>query len=161
MKKLLLLALFVAPMVATAQTATGNVSATATVSSVVVFSNPVGLDFGPPIAPGASVTVPAGAGSGRIQLDYNVAPTVTAPPSVLLSSAGGATMTMSTLCGHDVVSTGATVTAFTCTTPEAAPFANVAAQHWFFIGGSLNVPANQAAGVYTGTVVLTAAFTAF
>jgi hypothetical protein len=68
---------------------------------------------------------------------------------------------MSTLCGHDVVSSGASITTFTCTTPAAAPFANVAANHWFFVGGSLNVPANQAAGVYTGTVVLTAAYTNF
>ena len=162
MKKTLFAALLVVtPMVATAQTATGNISATATVGSVVVFSNPVALDFGPAIAPGSSATVLPGAGSGRIQLDYNVAPTVTAPASVTLTNAGGATMSMSTLCGSDVVSTGATLVTFVCTTPAAPPFANAATQHWFFVGGSLTVPAAQAAGVYTGTVVLTAAFTNF
>jgi spore coat protein U-like protein len=162
MKKILIGAAMMAlPVVVGAQTATGNISATATVSSVVVFSNPTGLDFGAPLTPGSTATVTPGAASGRIQLAYNVAPTVTAPATVTLSNGSGATMSMSTLCGHDVVNTGASISMFACTTPAAPPFANVQTQHWFFVGGSLTVPATQAAGVYTGTIVLTASYTSF
>jgi hypothetical protein len=162
MRKLLLVgALLVAPAVLRAQPATGNIDATATVSSVVVFSNATGLDFGPAIAPGGSSTVLPGSGSGSIELSYNVAPLVSAPASVVLTNGGGATMSMTTLCGHDISNTGATITTFTCTTPAAAPFVNTATSHWFFVGGSLTVPAAQPAGVYTGTVVLTATYTSF
>ena len=110
-KTLIAAALLAVSGVASAQTATGNVSATATVASVVVFSNPTALDFGPAIAPGASVTVNPGAASGRIQLSYNVAPSVTAPASVVLTNAGGATLSIATLCGHDVASSGASIVA--------------------------------------------------
>ena len=151
-------ALFSLATVAQAQSA--NINATATVFQAMTVTGARDLDFGS-VFPGVNKTVGvAAATSGRFDLtgqaSGNVNLTFTLPANL---TSGANNLPIGTWTGC----TNATNTTTGCTsfTPSgsASPSAFSGAGALFvWVGGTVSPAANQAAGSYTGTVTLTAAY---
>ena len=151
-------ALFSLATVAQAQSA--NINATANVYAAMTVTGARDLDFGN-VFPGVNKTVGvAAATSGRFDLtgqaSSNVNLTFTLPANL---TSGANNLPIGTWTGC----TNATNTTTGCTafTPSgsASPSAFSGAGALFvWVGGTVSPAANQAAGSYTGTVTLTAAY---
>ncbi len=159
-------ALVALPAIAHAQTATGNVAASATVQSAlsVAATNP--LNFGTAISPaGGNVTIalgaaPTGTGQtlGSLQIshnsDFSVAATV---PTTLVS--GTNSLGVSFLCGYSLTATGALTSETAGAACTALPNRDITlgtqTTTYLQVGGTLTVPTTAVAGTYTGTVGFT------
>jgi hypothetical protein len=160
----LLAALVLLPVAAQAQTASGTVGAVARVQSSVTFMAPArSLDFGA-ITPGTLTTVAPSAG-GLIGLRYNTSATVVVSGLTLThATLPGITLTPSVTCAQDAGSAAASPTTFTCGSGYSTALAANALTTWYFyIGGSITGAQTStiAAGVYNGSVTLTATFTTY
>jgi hypothetical protein len=165
MKKLALSAVFgaallAAPTLASAQSITGSIQATATVSTVLAFGTSSALDFGA-VTPGTAATA-----SGYIQLDRNVGVIFTLPDAAntgKLTSAAGGTLTPAFTCG--VGATNATITtAFSSCSPatgttavltQAAP-TGTNTEYVIFNGSLTAAQTNTVPGTYNGVIRITA-----
>lgn len=160
-------ALVALPAMAQAQTATGNVAASATVQSAlsVAATNP--LNFGTAIsAAGGNVTIALGAAPtggtgqtlGSLQVshnsDFSVAATV---PTTLVS--GTNSLGVSFLCGYSLTATGALTSETAGAACTALPNRDITlgtqTTTYLQVGGTLTVPTTAVAGTYTGTVAFT------
>jgi hypothetical protein len=139
-------------------TATANATVSAQIVQPIAITSDAALSFGKVVADSTATTViiaPNGAISGtgsRISSSpataahFNVtgedglAYTLTLPTSATLTASGGATMT---------------VNGFTNST---LPAATTAAGIGFNVGGTLNIAANQASGIYSGTFPVSVAY---
>lgn len=163
MKKsaLVFAALFAIPAAASAQTATINVSAT--VQSAVSFSNTSDLSFGAAITPGSGATVTP-ANGGKSMVSYNVPTTVTVAGTALTN--GGASLAVTYSCAQAATGTAAAPTAFpgTCAAGYTTALSgNALTDHWIYVGGDIAAAATTSApaGIYSGTVTLTATYTTY
>ncbi len=143
-----------------AQAQSANITATATVFQAMTVTGARTLDFGN-VFPGVAKAIGvAAATSGRYDLtgqaSANVNLTFTLPAN-LISGANNLPIGTWTGC------TNATNTTTGCTsfTPSAAPSASAfsgAGALFVWVGATVTPAGNQAAGVYNGTVTLTAAY---
>ena len=163
MKKtaLVLAALLAVPAVASAQTATINVSAT--VQSAVSFSNTTDFSFGAAITPGTGATVTP-ANGGKSMVSFNVPTTVSVSGTALAN--GGSSLPVTYSCAHDAIGTSATPTAFagSCAAGYTTALSgNALTSHWIYVGGAIAAASTTSApaGIYTGTVTLTATYTSY
>ena len=163
MKKsaLALAALLALPAIASAQTAIINVSAT--VQSAVSFSNTSDFTFGAALTPGTGATVTP-ANGGKSMVSYNVPTTVSVAGTAL--SNGGASLPVTYSCAQDASGTAATPTAFpgTCAAGYTTVLSgNALTNHWIYVGGAIAAASTTSApaGIYTGTVTLTATYTTY
>ena len=158
---LALAALFAVPAIATAQTAMINVSAT--VQSAVSFSNTSDFSFGTAITPGTGATVTP-ANGGKSMISYNVPTTVSVSGTALDN--GGASLPVAYSCAQATTGTSATPTAFpgTCAAGYTTSLSgNALTDHWVYVGGAISAASTTSApaGIYTGTVTLTATYTTY
>ncbi len=137
-----------------------NIQATATVYSPITVSGTQALDF-QTVFPGVNKTVtPAGATSGRFSLTgqnaANVALTFTLPGNLV---SGANNLPIGTWAGvHNTTNTATGGTAFVpSATASNATFSGTGTL-FVFVGATVSPAAAQAAGTYTGTVTLTAAY---
>jgi hypothetical protein len=143
-------ALMFAPAALSAQ---NTVAATATVAQSIRWSEPTALDLGS-ITYGGGATI-APAQGGYIKVDFNTAIVVTAPATVSLTK-GSEALSVALDCGYGADNSRSGVIGFDCTTGRDP---GVAVGHsYIYIGGA--VAAGDAdglsAGVYSGTITVTA-----
>ena len=152
-------ALLLAPAALSAQTATGTVAATATVKTAVSFGTPTDLAFGD-ITPNVAKTI-APADGGKISLSYNTSATVTVG-TLTMSGPNSQTFAPTLACAQDAAANAAAPTIFTCASGYTPALSGGAATWHFYIGGTVPAAASQnlPAGSYTGSVTLTATYTA-
>lgn len=154
-------ALLLAPAALGAQTATGTVSANATVKTAVSFGTALqSLDFGPVVPGGADVVI-APANGGKIALSYNTSATVTVG-TLSMTGPNGATISPTLACAQDASSAAAAPATFACGTGYTPALGATAATWHFYIGGTITGASTTTlpAGAYTGSVTLTATYTA-
>jgi len=141
------------------QAQTGSIQATATVLSAITVTGATPLAFGN-VTPGVNKTVGV-VGGGRFDLvgqagaNVNIAFTL---PTQLTS--GGNNLPIGTWTGYHNTTNNAT-TGGVAFVPSAAvtPSAfSAGGTLWVFVGATVSPAAAQAAGSYTGTVQLTAAY---
>ncbi len=159
-------ALVLAPVVATAQTATQGITTKVKVKSAVSFTLGSNLDFGAAI-PGATASIDefgvstTGGSLGAVSLAANQAVTVTASYSGLTGT--GAPITSASVtpaCSYNATAaTASAATSFDCTTGFVTPATGTGAAYYFFLGGAVSIPAGQQAGVYNGTATVTGSYT--
>ena len=133
-----------------AQAQSANISALATVYTPITVTGNRSLDFGT-VFPGVAKTIAiAATTSGQFQLggqaSGNVNLTFTLPTN-LVNGANNLPIGTWTGCTSFTPSGTATASAF-----------SAAGALWVFVGGTVTPAAAQAAGNYTGTVTLTAAY---
>jgi hypothetical protein len=143
-----------------AQAQSANINALATVYTPITVSGNRALDFGT-VFPGVAKTIAvAAATSGQFQLggqaSGNVNLTFTLPTN-LINGANNLPIGTWTGCTSPT-NTTAGCTAFTPSGTATASAFSAAGALWVFVGGSVTPAAAQAAGNYTGTVTLTAAY---
>ena len=144
--------------VAAAQSA--NITAIANVFAPITVAGTQSLDFGD-VFPGVSKAVAANdASSGRFSLtgqasaDVNL--TFTLPTQL---TSGGNNMPIGSWVGlTNTTNTPAGGTSFTPSASATASAFGGSGSLFVFVGGTVTPAANQAAGTYTGTVTLTAAY---
>jgi hypothetical protein len=137
-----------------------NISATATVFQAMTVTGARTLDFGT-VFPGVAKAIGvAAATSGRFDLtgqnSANVNLTFTLPGN-LTSGSDNLPIGSWTGCSN-ATNTTAGCTAFTPSGSATASSFSGAGALFVFVGGTVTPAANQAAGTYTGTVTLTAAY---
>lgn len=144
----------------TARAQSANINATATVYQAMTVTGAQALAFGN-VFPGVNKTIAVtDATSGRFDLTGQNSATVNltfALPATLAS--GGNTLPIGTWTG--CTNTSNSTTGCTSFTPSgtATPSAfSGTGSLWVWVGGTVSPAANQAAGAYTGTVTLTAAY---
>jgi hypothetical protein len=143
-----------------AQAQSANINATATVFQAMTVSGARDLDFGN-VFPGVNKVIGVGAAtSGQFALtgqsSANVNLTFTLPANL---ASGGNNLPIGTWTGcHNTSNSTAGCTAFTPSAAATASAFSGAGSLWVWVGGTVSPAANQAAGVYTGTVTLTAAY---
>lgn len=144
-----------------AQAQSANISATATVFTAMTVTGARPLAFGN-VFPGVASTIPSTdpANSGRFDLtgqnSANVNLTFTLPANL---TSGANNLPIGTWSGCS--NTTNTVTGCSAFTPSAAATARAfsgTGALFVFVGGTVTPAANQAAGSYTGTVTMTAAY---
>lgn len=143
-----------------AQAQSANINALATVYTPITVSGNRALDFGT-VFPGVAKTIAvAAATSGQFQLggqaSGNVNLTFTLPTN-LINGANNLPIGTWTGCTSPT-NTTAGCTAFTPSGSATASAFSAAGALWVFVGGTVTPAAAQAAGNYTGTVTLTAAY---
>lgn len=157
----------------TPQTAT--ISATANVASVVAVSGTQNLVFGTGAAndgllPGSTYTVNVSTGvggtRGRASVEHNTPVTVTVTKSADLvhsdGTVGAADMPFSVTCGDtDSGLTAVSTTGWGTCSKVVGLTSGKKTTSYLVVGGSLTIPADQAAGSYTGQVTFSAAFTRY
>ncbi|MDP9349869.1 MAG: hypothetical protein M3P24_12135 [Gemmatimonadota bacterium] len=157
----------------TPQTAT--ISASANVASVVSVSGTQNLRFGSGAAnegllPGATYTVNVSTGvggtRGRATVEHNTPVTVSITKTADLvnsdATLGAADMPFSVTCGDtDSGLTAVSTTGWGTCSKTVALTSGKKTTSYLVVGGSLTVPADQAAGSYTGQVTFSAAFTRY
>jgi Domain of unknown function (DUF4402) len=144
-----------------AQAQSANISATATVLTAMTVTGASPLAFGN-VFPGVASTVAAtnAPNSGRFDLtgsnSANVNLTFTLPTNL---TSGANNLPIGTWTGcRNATNTTAGCTAFTPSASATAAAFSAAGALYVFVGGTVSPAANQAAGAYTGTVTLTAAY---
>ncbi|HXW96074.1 MAG TPA: DUF4402 domain-containing protein [Gemmatimonadales bacterium] len=145
---------------AAAQAQSASISATATVYQAMTVTGARTLDFGN-VFPGVSKAIAVTAAtSGQFSLtgqsSANVNLTFTLPTN-LTSGANNLPIGTWTGCTNPTNST-AGCTAFTPSASATASAFSGTGALWVWVGGTVTPAANQAAGTYTGTVQLTAAY---
>lgn len=165
MRSVTKLSLAVAALVLTgtalqAQTNNASVTATATVQTPINVLGAQQLSFGN-VFPGVNKTVPASdlANAGRFDVtgQGSAAVTISFSLPATLSSAGN-TMPISSFTGiHALVNTQALGAAFT---PSSGATTSLSAggQLFVWIGAQVQPATNQAAGVYTGSIIMTVVY---
>lgn len=143
-----------------AQAQSANINALATVYTPITVTGNRALDFGT-VFPGVAKTIAvAAATSGQFQLggqaSGNVNLTFTLPTN-LINGANNLPIGTWTGCTSPT-NTTAGCTAFTPSGTATASAFSGAGALWVFVGGTVTPGAAQAAGNYTGTVTLTAAY---
>lgn len=143
-----------------AQAQSANINALATVYTPITVTGNRALDFGT-VFPGVAKTIAvAAATSGQFQLggqaSGNVNLTFTLPTN-LINGANNLPIGTWTGCTSPT-NTTAGCTAFTPSGTATASGFSGAGALWVFVGGTVTPGAAQAAGNYTGTVTLTAAY---
>ncbi len=143
-----------------AQAQSANINALATVYTPITVTGNRALDFGT-VFPGVAKTIAvAAATSGQFQLggqnSGNVNLTFTLPTN-LVNGANNLPIGTWTGCTSPT-NTTAGCTAFTPSGTATASAFSAAGALWVFVGGTVTPAAAQAAGNYTGTVTLTAAY---
>lgn len=143
-----------------AQAQSANINALATVYTPITITGNRALDFGT-VFPGVAKTIAvAAATSGQFQLGGqatgNVNLTFTLPTN-LINGANNLPIGTWTGCTSPT-NTTAGCTAFTPSGTATASAFSGAGALWVFVGGTVTPGAAQAAGNYTGTVTLTAAY---
>lgn len=138
-----------------------GIGATARVLRVITVTGARTLAFGN-VLPGVARTVGVAAGtSGRFTLrgqnGANVNLSFTLPSSL---TSGANTLPIGAWTGfvNRVNNTGGTGSAFTPSAAATAAAFSPSGRLFVFIGGTVTPVANQAAGNYTGTITLTAAY---
>lgn len=143
-----------------AQAQSANINALATVYTPITVTGNRALDFGT-VFPGVAKTVAiAAATSGQFQLggqaSGNVNLSFTLPTNLVNA---GNNLPIGTWTGcTSATNTTAGCTAFTPSGTATASAFSAAGALWVFVGGTVTPGAAQAAGNYTGTVTLTAAY---
>lgn len=156
-------ALATAPSTAKAQSA--SITATAIVAGALTVTNQRDLNFGTVIPGFARTVLPADATSGHFQVSGGVNSEVTLSfsslPGTLNGLTPGNTLTGVTYSGtYNTTDAGGTGTAFTPSSGLTTRLgAVVPGQLHIYLGGSVTVPAGQAADTYTGTITLDATYT--
>lgn len=152
------------PALASAQSQTATINATAKIQSAVTFSNPTNLDFGAAITPGTGATVTP-ANGGKIMASYNTPTTITVAGTAL-NRAGGGSLAVTYSCAQAATGTATTPTAFagTCAAGYTTTLTgNARTDHWLYVGGDIAAAATTTApaGNYTGTITFTATYTTY
>jgi spore coat protein U-like protein len=143
-----------------AQAQSANINATATVFQAMTVSGARDLDFGN-VFPGVNKTIGvAAATSGQFALtgqnSANVNLSFTLPTNL---TSGANNLPIGTWTGcHNTSNATAGCTAFTPSAAATASAFSGTGSLWVWVGGTVSPAANQAAGSYTGTVTLTAAY---
>ena len=143
-----------------AQAQSANITATATVFTPITITGTRNLDFGN-VFPGVNKTIAvAAATSGQYQLGgqagANVNLTFTLPTN-LVSGANNLPIGTWTGCTN-ATNTTAGCSSFTPSASATPTAMSGAGALFVWVGGTVSPAANQAAGSYTGTVTLTAAY---
>jgi len=152
-------ALFSLATVAQAQSA--NINATATVFQAMTVTGARTLDFGNVFPGVAKAVAVAAATSGRFDLtgqaSANVNLTFTLPVNLVDAATNTLPIGTWTGCTNPTNST-ASCTAFTPSAAASPSAFSGAGALFVWVGGTVTPAGNQAAGVYNGTVTLTAAY---
>lgn len=143
---------------ASAQSA--NINATATVYQALTVTGARALDFGNVFPGVAKSIVVSDATSGRFDLTGQASANVNVSftlPTNLTSGANNLPIGTWTGCSN-ATNTTAGCTSFTPSASATATALSGAGALFVWVGGTVSPAANQAAGAYTGTVTLTAAY---
>ena len=143
-----------------AQAQSANINATATVFQAMTVSGARDLDFGnvfPGVAKAVGIAAPTsgqfaltGQNSANVDLSFTL-------PTDLVD--GGNNLPIGTWTGcHNTSNATAGCTSFTPSAGSTASQFSGTGSLWVWVGGTVSPAANQAAGTYTGTVTLTAAY---
>lgn len=148
-----------------AQSATASMAATARVQSAVSFSSISNLDFGAAAAPGTAI-ISTPANGGKAMVTYNTPTTITVTGSSLAHTTLPATLAVTYACAQATTGTSTTPTAFpgSCAAGYTTALAgNARTSHWIYVGGTIAAAetATAPAGVYNGSITLTATYTTF
>lgn len=141
------------------QAQSGTIQATATVLSAITVTGAVPLAFGN-VTPGVAKTVGV-VGGGRFDLvgqaGANVNLSFTLPGTL---TSGGNNLVIGTWTGYHNTANDATTggTGFTPSASATASQFSAGGNLYVFIGGTVTPTPGQAAGTYTGNVVLNAAY---
>lgn len=143
------------------QAQSANITATATVYTAMTVTGVRALDFGN-VFPGVAKSIAvAAATSGQFNLtgqnSANVNLTFTLPTDLV---SGANNLPIGTWTGYHNTSASASAggTAFTPSAAATATAFSGTGQLFVYVGGTVTPGASQAAGTYTGTVTLTAAY---
>lgn len=142
-----------------AQAQSANITASATVAAAVTASNVQNLSFGtviPTFVRTIATTDAANAGIVKIAGGVNAEVSITLGNLVNLS--GPAVLTTSYAAGYSLTQTGSQ-TAFTPASGATTRLDATTGNLYIFLGGSVSPTAGQAAGSYSNTVSVTAAYT--
>lgn len=135
-----------------AMAATGSANATAEILAAVAINNPVDLRFGqvaPPNSGSGTVGVAALTGSTAVCGGGAVCGGTSGPGSFDINGSGGLNVAVSLPSTSVTINSGANSMSVTgLSLSSALLFGGVGT---VFVGGTLTVPAGQAAGVYSGT----------
>ncbi len=136
--------------------ATGTVNVTATVASALSFTNVQGLSFGTVIPNFAKTVLTTDAAAGQVSFSgaagAGVGLTVSAPANL---TAGTNNLPVSFNLAYSTTSGGAQTT---FTSPGSTHLDALGGTLFVYVGGVVTPAAAQAAGAYTGTVTITAAY---
>lgn len=152
---------------ATAQTASGNIQATAQVLAALQVTNPVDLDFGLVVQGVAKSVNPAAPASGTTsgkftisgQGSQNVSITFTTLPANLTSGANTMPVTFTGI--HNTTNTPTGGSSFTPSTGVASTGLSAGGNLFVFLGGTVTPSGVQAAGAYTGTLTMQVAYVGY
>ena len=157
---LVVAALLLCGTVAQAQSNTASIQATATVLTPINVASGQPLSFGN-VFPGVNKAVPATdlTNAGRFDVTGQNGATVNMSftlPGTL--SSGGNTMPIASFTGiHALVGTQASGIAFT-PSAGATTVLSGSGQLFVWVGGQVQPATNQAAGLYTGSIILTVVY---
>ncbi len=152
-----------APSALAQSTASADITARATVLGPITVTNQADLEFGN-VIPGVAKSVAiSGTTSGRwlvagnagaeVNLDFTALPNnLTGPATMSITYAANDA-------GHNVTNNAAGAVPFDPAGTALANIGNAPAELYVWIGGTVNPVAGQAAGLYTGTITLQAAYT--
>jgi hypothetical protein len=149
---------------AQATPATASIPAQAIVQTALTAATVRGLDFGSTFGGIARTILPTDVTSGEVTLtggaNAEVAVTFTSLPATLTGPGTPIPLTYGANAGaYNPAGTRAGATSFDPSIGSTTRLDNVTGLLSVYLGGTVTPPANQAAGTYTGTVDLSAAYT--
>lgn len=146
----------------TTEAQSASINATATVATALTVTNVRDLGFGT-VIPGFNRTILttdgtsghfqlAGGANAEVALSYSLLPAT-------LDDGLGNSMAVSFTATHNTTDAGGTGTGFVPSAGLTTRLDAATGELHIYMGGTLTVPAGQAAGLYSGTVTLDAAYT--
>jgi spore coat protein U-like protein len=161
-------ALMLAGAMSTAQAqatpATASITATAVVQQALVAAKVQDLDFGATFGGIARTVLPSDVTSGEVGLtgspNAEVTVSFTTLPAILTGPGANIPLTYgASAAAYNVAGTRAGATAFDPATGSTTRLNNATGLLSIYLGGTVSPAANQAAGTYTNTITLSAAYT--
>jgi uncharacterized protein DUF4402 len=149
---------------AQATPATASIQATATVQTALTATPVRALDFGSTFGGIARTVLPTDVTSGEVAFgggpNAEITITFTSLPASLTGPGTAIPLTYGTsAAATNPAGTRAGATTFDPSAPRTVRLNNSTGLLSLYLGGTVTPPANQAAGTYTGTANLTAAYT--
>lgn len=149
---------------AQATPATASIPAQAVVQTALTAATVRGLDFGATFGGIARTVLPTDVSSGEVTLtggaNAEVAVTFTSLPATLTGPGTPIPLTYgANAAAYNPAGTRAGATTFDPSVGRTTRLNNTTGLLSLYLGGTVTPPANQAAGTYTGTVNLSAAYT--